>query len=71
MANQPTRFTAAQESKPNPSPGIRITLILEVATVPIENEIEAVRALEVVGRHDVLHLTTTASAMLGECFLRL
>src|SRR3954454_24266958 len=25
MANQPTRFTAAQESKPNPSPGIRMT----------------------------------------------
>src|SRR4051794_2921299 len=43
-----------------------LTLILEVATVPIENEIEAVRAMEVVGRHDVLHLTTTASAMLGE-----
>src|SRR3954464_11956970 len=25
MANQPTRFTAAQESKPSPSPGIRMT----------------------------------------------
>ena len=25
MAHQPTRFTAAQESKPSPSPGIRIT----------------------------------------------
>src|SRR4051794_39185101 len=24
MAHQPTRFTAAQESKPSPSPGIRI-----------------------------------------------
>src|SRR3954465_15565965 len=26
MAHQPTRFTAAQESKPSPSPGIRIIL---------------------------------------------
>src|SRR4051794_40271870 len=25
MAHQPTRFTAAQEPKPSPSPGIRIT----------------------------------------------
>src|SRR3954452_12519421 len=25
MAHQPTRFTAAQKSKPSPSPGIRIT----------------------------------------------
>jgi len=25
MAHQPTRFTAAQESKPSPSPGIRMT----------------------------------------------
>src|SRR6185503_2819400 len=30
MANQSTRFTAAQESKPSPSPGIRIMLVVRV-----------------------------------------
>jgi putative transposase len=29
MAHQPTRFTAAQESKPSPSPGIRIIRTLK------------------------------------------
>jgi hypothetical protein len=29
MAHQPTRFTAAQESKPSPSPGIRIIGLAE------------------------------------------
>src|SRR6185369_9715559 len=32
MANQSTRFTAAQESKPSPSPGIRMTAPIQ--TIP-------------------------------------